>query len=140
MPAPVEVIKAVPLFAGLSDREAAELARRFTERRFEAGTDLTSQGASGVGFFVLGSGEAMVTVDGEERRTLGPGDFFGELALLDRGSRTATITATTAGTAYGLTAWDFKPLIEANGAMAWTLLQELAHRIRELESRGPESI
>ena len=137
MAAPVDVIKSVPLFSGLSDKEAAAIAERFTERSFEAGTDLTSQGFSGIGFFVLGSGEATVTVDGVERRTLGPGDSFGELALLDRGARTATMTATTPGTAYGLTAWDFKPLVEGNGAMAWTLLQQLAQRIRELESRTP---
>lgn len=135
MPAPVDVVKRVPLFSGLSNREVAELAQQFTERPFEAGTDLTSQGAAGVGFFVLGTGEARVMVNGVERRVLGPGDSFGELALLDRGSRTATITTTTAGTAYGLTAWKFKPLVEANGAMAWTLLQQLAQRIRELEAR-----
>jgi len=56
-----------------------------------------------------------VTVEGEDRRTLGPGDFYGEIALIDGGTRTATITATSDGVAHGLTKWQFKPLIEMHG-------------------------
>ena len=65
---------------------------------------------------------AAVTVDGQERRTLGPGDWFGELALIEGGTRTATVTATTDGLAYGLTSWQFRPLVEAHPALAWPLL------------------
>jgi CRP/FNR family transcriptional regulator, cyclic AMP receptor protein len=136
MSAPVDFLRRVPLFHGLTDKQLEVLARSFTERSFDAGRELTSEGAGGVGFFVIESGEATVTVDGEERRTLGPGDYFGELALLDGGSRTATITATAPGRAWGLAAWEFRPLVEQNGALAWPLLEQLASRIRELEQRA----
>jgi CRP-like cAMP-binding protein len=135
MSAPVDFLRHVPLFRGLTDKQLEMLARSFTERTFAAGRELTTEGAGGVGFFVIESGEAVVTVDGEERRTLGAGDYFGELALLDGGSRTATITATSDGRAWGLAAWEFRPLVEQNGALAWPLLEQLAGRIRELESR-----
>jgi CRP-like cAMP-binding protein len=135
MSAPTDFLKRVPLFQGLSDKDLDSIARSFTERPFQAGRELTSEGSGGVGFFVIESGEATVTIDGVERRTLGPGDYFGELALIDGGSRTATITAATDGKAYGLTAWDFKPLVEQNSAIAWPLLQALTARIREIEQR-----
>src|SRR6266550_6906551 len=102
MSAPVELIKKVPLFHGLDDRHLKALANSFTERSFREGQELTAEGTGGAGFFVIESGEARVTVDGEERRTLGPGDYFGEIALIDGGTRSATITATTDGRSYGL--------------------------------------
>ena len=77
-----------------------------------------------------------MTVDGEDRRTLAAGDYFGEVALLDVGLRTATVTATSDGKMYGLTQWQFRPLVEENAAIAWPLLQAMARRTRELEQRG----
>lgn len=133
MPATPEFIQSVPLFRSLPKKELESLARSLNERSFAAGQALTSEGAGGVGFFVLESGAAEVSVDGQVRRTLGPGDYFGELALLDAGSRTATIVATAGGRAWGLTPWEFRPLVESNGELAWALLQALAHRIREIE-------
>lgn len=135
MSAPTDFLRRVPLFQGLSDKQLDSLAKSFTDRPFTAGQELTSEGAGGVGFFVIERGEAAVTVDGAERRTLTSGDYFGELALLDGGSRTASVTAVTDGKAYGLTSWDFKPLVEGSGALAWPLLQALAARIREIEQR-----
>jgi CRP-like cAMP-binding protein len=76
-----------------------------------------------------------VTVDGETRRTLGPGDYFGEIALIDGGARTATITAVSDGKAYGLTPWSFRPLVEGNASIAWPLLEAMAARVRELEQK-----
>jgi CRP-like cAMP-binding protein len=139
MSATPEFIQHVPLFQSLERKQLETLARNLGRRDFTAGQELTSEGAGGVGFFVLETGEAKVAVDGEERRTLGPGDYFGELALLDRGPRTATITASTDGVAYGITAWEFRPLVEGNPALAWALLQGLAARIRELEQRSRTS-
>jgi CRP/FNR family transcriptional regulator, cyclic AMP receptor protein len=136
MAAPKELLKRVPLFKGLDDKNLDTLSRTFTDRTFEAGHDITSEGAGGVGFFIIGDGEAVVTVAGEERRTLGPGDYFGEVALIDEGSRSATITAKTEVTAYGLTPWQFRPLVEENATIAWPLLVAMAQRLREVESRG----
>jgi CRP-like cAMP-binding protein len=72
-----------------------------------------------------------VLVGGEWRATLGPGDHFGEIALIDRGSRTATIVAASELVCHGITYWDFRPLVERNGAIGWKLLQSLARMYRD---------
>jgi CRP-like cAMP-binding protein len=135
MAAPVDLLKRVPLFTGLDGKQIEMLSRNFTERTFKAGTPITSEGAAGVGFFVIEEGTAVVSVGGEARRTLGSGDYFGEVALIDEGSRTATIEATTDVKAHGLTPWQFRPLVEENASIAWPLLVAMAHRLREVESR-----
>ena len=133
MSAPTELLHKVPLFEHLSPKDLKSLSSEFTERRFSEGQELTSEGSGGAGFFVLESGSATVSVDGVERRTLGGGDYFGEIALIDGGLRTATVTATSDGVAYGLTRWQFKPLVESNAEIAWPLLEAMARRTRELE-------
>ena len=85
----------MPLFADLDDAELAEIGRLFKVRRFAAGETVIQEGSGGAAFFVIESGEAMVTVGGEERATLAPGDHFGEIALIDEGARTATVAATS---------------------------------------------
>jgi CRP/FNR family transcriptional regulator, cyclic AMP receptor protein len=133
MSAPIELLQHVPLFKGLDNKALKNLSAEFTERRFSEGQELTAEGSGGAGFFVIESGTARVTVDGEDRRTLGPGDFYGEVALIDGGTRTATITALSDGVAHGLTKWQFKPLIELHGEIAWPLLEAMAKRTRELD-------
>ncbi len=135
MAAPKELLKQVPLFAGLDDKQLATLSRNFTDRTFSAGQQVTAEGAGGVGFFVIESGEATVSVGGQERRTLGAGDYFGEVALIDEGARSATITATSELRCYGLTPWQFRPLVEENASIAWPLLLSMARRLREIEQR-----
>jgi CRP-like cAMP-binding protein len=135
MAAPIELLKQVPLFRGLDDRHLKSLAQSFTERSFSGGQELVVEGKGGVGFFVIETGEARVSVEGEERRTLGPGDYFGEIALIDGGVRTATVTALTDGTMHGMTPWQFRPLVEDNASIAWPLLEAMARRTRELEQR-----
>jgi CRP-like cAMP-binding protein len=135
MSAPVELLRNVPIFQGLSQKEMKTLADNFTQRSFREGTELTAEGQGGVGFFIIESGEAVVTVDGQERRRLGAGDYFGEVALIDGGLRTATITAVSDGTSYGLTPWQFRPLVETNASIAWPLLEAMAKRTREIESQ-----
>src|SRR3954452_24417622 len=135
MSAPIDVIKQVPLFKGLSDRELKTLANNFTERSFNAGQELTSEGQGAAGFFVIESGEAAVTVDGEVRRKLGSGDYYGEVALIDGGRRTATITAISDGKSYGLTPWQFRPLLEENASIAWPFLEGMPARVREPNPR-----
>ena len=135
MPAPKELLKRVPLFQALGDTQLDTLARNFSERTFRAGQQITQEGGGGVGFFVIEDGEAVVSVGGEERRTLRGGDYFGEVALIDEGARSATITAATDVKCYGLTPWQFRPLVEENASIAWPLLQSLARRLREVEQR-----
>ncbi len=130
MPAPTELLRRVPLFAEISDRDLARLAQTFKERKFSAGDTIAAEGKGGVGFFVIGEGSVAYSVGGKEKGQGGPGDYFGEIALIDDGSRSATVTAATDVTAYGLTSWEFRPLVEENASIAWELLQALAKRLR----------
>jgi CRP/FNR family transcriptional regulator, cyclic AMP receptor protein len=136
MPAPAELLQRVPLFSSLDRQHLASLARSLKERTFSAGQTVAEEGKGGVGFFVIESGEATVSVGGEERRKYGPGDYFGEIALIDDGIRSATITAESDLKCWGLTSWEFRPLVESNAPMAWSLLKEMAGRLREAEQRA----
>jgi CRP/FNR family transcriptional regulator, cyclic AMP receptor protein len=131
--APVEALQRVPLFAELNKREIKRIASLFKERRFSAGETVIQQGSGGAAFFVIDSGEATVFVDGREQRVLKPGDHFGELALIDEGTRTATVTASTELVCSGVTFWDFRPLVEENGVIGWKLLQSLVRIYRDAQ-------
>jgi CRP/FNR family transcriptional regulator len=124
------MLKQVPLFAGLDDRELGQIASSMRERRFDAGDSVTQEGAGGVGFFVVESGEADVTVGGDARGSVGPGDYFGEIALINESPRTATLTARTDMVCYGMTPWDFRPLVESNSTIAWKLLTAMAEKMK----------
>lgn len=132
--APIELLEQIPLFQGLPRGELERISRSFKERHFSAGDSVAAEGSGGVGFFVIGEGTASVDVHGEKRAQLGPGDYFGEIALIDdQARRTASIAADTDLTCYGLTSWDFRPLVETNAEIAWKLLQVMARRLREAE-------
>ena len=122
----VDLLKRVPIFEGLENRELERIAGSMKQRTFRAGDTVTTEGQGGVGFFVIEDGQARVTIHGDERRRLGPGDYFGEVALLTDRPRTATITAESDLRCYGMTSWDFKPLVETHGSIAWKLLQAMA--------------
>ena len=122
----VDLLQRVPLFSDLDRKELERIAASMKERTFSAGETVTAEGSSGVGFFVIESGNATVTIGGEERRRLGPGDYFGEVALLNESARTATITADSDLKCYGLTSWEFRPLVETHGSIAWKLLQAMS--------------
>jgi CRP-like cAMP-binding protein len=125
----VVTLKKVPLFQGLDDRELEQIASSMRERRYAAGDAVTEEGATGVGFFVVEDGYADVSVDGSPRDGIGPGDYFGEIALLTGSERTATITARTDMLCYGMTPWDFRPLVETNSTIAWKLLTAMAEKL-----------
>ena len=126
--ASVEILKQVPLFAGLDKRDLQQIAGSMRERRFAEGDVLTEEGASAAGFFIVAEGKADVTVGGELRGSVGPGDYFGEVALLTGSDRTATLVAVTDMVCYGMTSWDFRPLVESNSTIAWKLLKTMADR------------
>jgi CRP/FNR family transcriptional regulator, cyclic AMP receptor protein len=131
---PTDALKKVPLLAGLSDRELQRLAGQLHERKFPAGSVVVSEGATGTGFFVITEGEAEVEIGGQVRGKLGPGDYFGEMALIDEGIRSATIKAITDLTCYGMTPWEFKPFVDEHPEVAWTLLQHMTRMLREAQS------
>jgi CRP/FNR family cyclic AMP-dependent transcriptional regulator len=120
------LLRRVPIFSDLNDKELERIATTMKQRTFQAGDQVTTEGQGGVGFFVIEDGEALVSVGGDERRRLGPGDYFGEVALLNQSARTATITAETELRCYGLTSWEFRPLVETHGSIAWKLLQAMS--------------
>lgn len=135
MAEPAELIQQVPLFSTLDKGELRGLASSMKERTFNEGDTIATEGQSGIGFFIIDEGEAVVSVGGEERATLGHGDYFGEVALIDDGARTATITAKSPLKCYGITSWEFRPLVEQNAGLAWKMLKTLAQRLRESEQR-----
>jgi CRP-like cAMP-binding protein len=122
--ASVELIKRVPLFSGLSDRELKQIAQSMKERTFSAGDTVTEEGKGGIGFFVIGEGTAKVSIGGADVRTFGPGDYFGEVALIAESDLTC----------YGMTSWDFRPLVESNASIAWNMLQVMAQRLKEAQT------
>ena len=128
-----DTISGVPLFAGLSKRDRKGLAASMKERTFPAGTVVTEAGQMGLGFFIIDSGTATVLVSGKPSRTLRAGDHFGEIALIDSGPRTATVTADTDLRCYGMTVWEFRPFVQAHPDVAWALLQTLAQLLREAQ-------
>jgi CRP/FNR family cyclic AMP-dependent transcriptional regulator len=136
MAAPEELIRQVPLFNDLDKRELQGLVSTMKERQFDAGDTIASEGATGIGFFVIDEGEAAVTVHGADVGTLGHGDHFGEVALIDDGARTASITAKTPLKCYGITSWEFRPLVENNAKLAWKMLETMAKRLRDAEQRA----
>ena len=131
MSAPPELLDGVPIFAELSRHERQAIAASMKPRTLRPGETIAVEGEQGVGFFVIESGIARVTVGGEERRTLGPGQYFGEVALISRSPRSATVTADSEVRCWGLTSWEFRPIVQANASVAWSLLESLAKILSE---------
>lgn len=134
MAAPVDLMRRVSLFSALDDAELAKLAERCQERRFNDGAPVTTAGARGNGFFVIAEGRATVRVHGRVQRRLGRGDYFGELALIDGGRRTADISADTDMLCYGLSQKEFRAFVERHPDAAWTLLQRVVGLLREAQA------
>jgi CRP/FNR family transcriptional regulator, cyclic AMP receptor protein len=133
--APTELLKRVPLFSDLSDKELRQVADSMKERTFDAGQAVTEEGKGGIGFFVIADGTAKVSIGGKDVRSIGAGDYFGEIGLVADMDRTATITAESDLRCYGMTSWDFRPLVESNASIAWKMLQVLAQRLKEAEAK-----
>jgi pyruvate,water dikinase len=127
---PGEALARVPLFSDLAGPDRDAIARLFTPRVFAAGETVTKEGSEAAAFYLIESGTATVTVGGAFRRSLGPGDHFGEIALIDGHPRSATVTADGELVCQGITLWDFQPLVQRSPTMAWTLLETLAGMLR----------
>jgi len=136
----VDELRQVPLFSGLSQRQLKQLARGFKEREFRPGTSMVRQGEmSGVGFFVITGGEASVSVDGMEVARLGPGDHFGELALISEQVRSATVTAEGPLQCLVMAFWDFRRFAKENPDVTWKLLQHLVGVLTEERNRRAQA-
>jgi CRP-like cAMP-binding protein len=127
MPGVVDELRRVRLFAGLSQRQLRQLARLAKEREYAPGVAVVAEGTmSGISFFIVAEGEGAVSVEGEEVARVGPGDYFGEMALITEEARTATVTAVTRLRCHAIAFWDFRKFAKENPDVTWKLLQHLA--------------
>jgi len=131
----LEHLKAVPLFAACSRKELQRIARASDETTIAAGTEFVRQGEIGREAFVIVQGQARVDRNGKKVATLGPGACIGELALLDKGPRTATVRAETPLTVLVLGPREFSGLLDEVPGLSHKLLTALASRVRELDRR-----
>jgi CRP-like cAMP-binding protein len=130
----LEMLSRVPLFSACSQTELRQIARLGTELDVEAGRVLTDEGAPGREFFLVVEGKADCRVRGRSVAVFGPGDYFGELALLDGGRRTATVKATTPMRLTVLSVPEFAGLVRSSPTISTKLLSHLARRLRETQA------
>lgn len=132
---PREVLASVPLFSMLKRKDLARLASDAHQVQYPAGMVVTEKDKSGVVFCVVVDGELSLELDGKEVKRLRPGDFFGEMALIDGQPRSAKITAETDVQCLGFTQWSFRPFALEHPEVAWALLEVMVQRVREAETR-----
>jgi CRP/FNR family transcriptional regulator, cyclic AMP receptor protein len=136
MDPPIELLEQVTLFSGLDKKELQRLSTSFKEQAFSPGQRLAEEGTRhDMRLYVIAEGTAAVSVGGVQLRRLGPGDAFGEVALIDGGERSATVVAETAVRCFGLAPWVFRPLVEENPNLGWKMLEGLAKLLREAQER-----
>ena len=130
-----DLIRGIPIFSDLDDASVKQLAGDFIEREFSAGQPIATEGEGGLNFFVVESGSADVSIGGNTVGSLGPGASFGEIALVDKSARSATVTATSELRAYALPVWSFRSFAESRPSVTWKLLELLTERLRSAEHR-----
>jgi CRP/FNR family transcriptional regulator, cyclic AMP receptor protein len=128
-------LEQVPLLSELTQRDRQRLAKTMKERTFPPGREVVVEGRNGVGFFIIADGNAAVSIGDRVIKMLGPGDYFGEMALLHGGERSATVTADTELRCLTITSWGFKAFVQEHPQVAWGLLQSLAQRMQENAAR-----
>lgn len=129
-PAIVQALQKTDLFGALSKKALERIALQARVVDHPTGKEITEQGAGAVGFHLIQSGEASVTVGGKDRGTMGAGEYFGEISLIDGLPRAATVTATEPLRTISLASWDFKPILDNEPEVAKALLKVLCARIR----------
>lgn len=133
MAATIDELRKVPLFNGLPDPALRQILEIGKEVHHAGGAPILEEDRGGVGFHLILSGSAAVTVAGAEVARFGPGDYFGEMSIIDGRPRSATVTALEDLTTLAITAWDFEGLMEQHPSMMRALLVELSGRIRQIE-------
>lgn len=122
-------LTAIPLFAELNDEQRAQVAAKFEERDAQPGEHLSHEGGAGYFFFVIGSGSATVTRDGETLAEFGPGDFFGEAAIFKTRRRTATVTTTSPTILYAMFGADFAKIVADIPSLHTAIDEAIASRV-----------
>jgi CRP-like cAMP-binding protein len=130
----------VPLFSGLNKRQLNKLSKGFKERSFGPGTTVVREGnMDGVGFFVIAEGIAKVSVSGSTVTTIGPGQHFGELAMITKQARAATVTAETPLRCLMMAFWDFRKFAKQNPDVSWKLLEHVVSVLTEDRARRAQA-
>ena len=132
----VDYLATVPLFSALSRKELAEVVQAAEELDVSAGDELVTEGRIGREFFLILEGNAVVRRNGRKIAELGPGQWFGELSLIDHEPRSATVVAASDMKLLVLGQAEFAGLLETLPAMAAKLLRGMAHRLREADARA----
>jgi CRP/FNR family transcriptional regulator, cyclic AMP receptor protein len=133
----LEMLNRSRLFEGLTKKDLATLAQCATDVEHPKGRVVIQEGKPGVGFHLILDGSAGVTRRGRKLRSLGPGDSFGDIALIDGGTRSASVVAETYLRTLSFAPWEFKPLVIANPQLAYKLLLKLCALLREAEKQAP---
>jgi CRP/FNR family cyclic AMP-dependent transcriptional regulator len=126
----VEMLQKAPLWSGLTERELKVVARSFRELKYKTGDVIVRKGEAGVGFYLIADGNVEVRSDGRVLSKLGPGQYFGEMSLLDGQPRSADVVALEPLRCLALTSWSFKSMVSEHPKMALKLLQESVRRLR----------
>ncbi len=138
-----EFLKRVPMFEDLDKRSLEAIANAAVEQKYDARQEIMRQGDVGVGAFIIRSGKVEVVQDkdGQPHRlaTLGPGEMFGEMALLDEFPRSASVRALEPTTLLGLQRWHFRGILESHPQIALAILPVLTRRLRNAEGMGPDA-
>jgi CRP/FNR family cyclic AMP-dependent transcriptional regulator len=132
---PTESLRRVPLFAGLDRKELDVLGKLIKEQRYPAGATIVKAGAGGHGLYIIKEGNVSVVRDGKNVATMGPGQFFGEISVLDGGPRTADVRADRDTVCLTLVSWEVKPLLMDNASMTYKMLLEMVKRLRSQAPR-----
>lgn len=125
----------VPIFSSCTPAEIAAIDAAAQEHDFSAGQIVVTQGTPGQAFYLILSGRVELVRDGASLGTFGPGDFFGEMSLLDQAPRSATVRAVEPTTCIMISSWDFKALLEQHPSIAVKLLEVLSRRLRVADER-----
>jgi CRP-like cAMP-binding protein len=131
-----DVLASIPLFSKLSKKALKRLHKASHEITYEPGTVLAEEDEVGRFFFIILDGAAKIEVQGREIRKLGQGDYFGEMALIDRSVRAATVTAESPLRCLTITQTEFRPFATENPDVAWALLEAMVERVRESDRRA----
>jgi CRP-like cAMP-binding protein len=127
-------LKPVGIFKGMPPAELKKISKQMREIRHPKGAEIMIRGEGGVGFLVILAGEAEVETGDGRRRKLGPGDHFGEMAMLDQQGRSATVTAASDLVLAAVPEWGFKPFLQDHPEVTYRLLETLSRRLRDAEA------
>jgi len=135
----LDLLRAVPLLSDLSKKDLERILNTAKETFHNEGESIVTEGRGGVGFHLITDGKVRVVRGDRTVATLGPGDFFGEMALVDDAPRSASVIAESDLATVVISKWEFRPLVRSHPELAWKLIEHLVARVRE-EQKGRDAL